>query len=383
MPEPLKNSFGPDIPVKIAAMIKAVHKKFDSKSFITDALDGYEELELMPRAKAIAQVLKIYLPQAYEKAIKVLIDSLPPVVEAGDWGAMNEAHAVNEDNGSMAAFIYMPHVSFVAMYGLDDFDVSMQAQYEITQRFTAEFSIRGFIERYPTKTLKLLKQWARDPSVHVRRLVSEGTRPRLPWAQRLPHFQKDPKPVLQLLKMLKDDPELYVRRSVANNLNDIGKDNPEALIDITQSWMKSATAERLWLVRHALRSLIKQGNQEALAVLGYTKASKISIVNESLKPKNVSIGGGLRVEFALRNDSSKKQKLLVDLCVHYVKANGKTSPKVFKLKELELSPGESAAFSKKISFKPMTTRKHYAGKHKIEVLLNGKQQDLAEFQVKK
>ena len=136
----------------------------------------------------------------------------------------------------MDVFIYLPHVFFVAKFGVGHFEASMRAQYELTQRFTAEYSIRGFLERYPERTLARLREWAGDANAHVRRLVSEGTRPRLPWAPRLRAFQDDPQPVLELLELLKDDPELYVRRSVANNLNDIGKDNPTALIDTCRHW---------------------------------------------------------------------------------------------------------------------------------------------------
>ena len=167
----------------------------------------------------------------------------------------------------------MPHCFFVAEYGLDHFEPSMQAHYQLTQRFTAEFSIRPFLIKHTEATLARLRQWARDPNEHVRRLVSEGTRPRLPWASRLPAFQADPAPVLALLELLKDDPALYVRRSVANNLNDIGKDHPRVLMQTAQRWMRDATPERAWVVRHALRWAVKQGDPAALKVLGFGKKS--------------------------------------------------------------------------------------------------------------
>ncbi|VAW82053.1 DNA alkylation repair enzyme [hydrothermal vent metagenome] len=374
MAEPLKNSFGPDIPVKIATMIKAVYKQFDSKAFVVDALAVYDELELMQRGKVIAQAMHSHLPSSYIKAIQILTQSLPPINDS-----LNGAGQVNEDNGSMAQFIYMPHAFYVVLYGMEYFEQSMQAQYEITQRFTAEFSIRGFIERYPQQTLKQLKQWAVDPSMHVRRLVSEGTRPRLPWAQRLPEFQKNPEPVLHLLEMLKDDPELYVRRSVANNLNDIAKDNPKLVIKTLKRWSLSATAEREWLIRHALRTLVKAGNKEALAILGFSQATDIKINKVTLTPKTIRMGDVLTVAFDLKNESSKKQKLLVDMCLHFVKANGETKPKVFKLKSFELASSEKIEISKKISFKAMTTRKHYVGQHHIELIINGTFYSVCQF----
>lgn len=210
MAEPLKNHFGPEVPRTIAAMIAAVWPEFPARRFLADVLAGYGPLALMDRGRRIADALHRYLPDGYPEAIAILIAS----VERG-----NVRH---EAAPGMASFLYLPHVLFVARHGLDHFEASMRAQYLLTQKFTAEFSIRPFLERYPEKTLVRLRRWARDPRPAVRRLVSEGTRPRLPWAARLPAFQRDPRPVLELLELLKDDPALYVRRSVANNLNDIG-----------------------------------------------------------------------------------------------------------------------------------------------------------------
>lgn len=215
----LKDLFGPEVPRRIASAIAAVHPAFPVDRFVRDALDGYDALELTPRARQIAAVLRRHLPADYEEAVGILIASLGPASEAPELTGM-------------ASFFYAPHVYFVAEYGVAHWEASMHAQYELTQRFTAEFSIRAFLEHEPERTLALLKEWTSDPSPHVRRLVSEGTRPRLPWAPRLPRFQRDPSPVLELLELLKDDPSLYVRRSVANNLNDIGKDHPDLLVGI-------------------------------------------------------------------------------------------------------------------------------------------------------
>ena len=265
MAEPLKNGFGPDVPGRIARLIAAVHPSFPRAAFTTQALAGYEDLELMPRGRQIAAALRTHLPPEPDVAIGILVASL---------GSLDEERA--EDN-PMASFILMPHCIFVADYGLEHFDVSMTANYEFTKRFTAEFSIRPFITRYPGRTLALLSKWTRDPSEDVRRLVSEGTRPRLPWAPRLPEFQADPTPVLDLLERLKDDPSLYVRRSVANNLNDIGKDHPALLVKTAAAWMEGASSDRAWLVRHALRSAVKRGDAGALRVLGYGDAKGLVI----------------------------------------------------------------------------------------------------------
>jgi len=358
MAEPLKNHYGPEIPRRIAGRIAAAYPSFDERAFLADALAGYEQLELMPRGWHIARTLRRHLPEDYEQAVKVLLASLEP--------GPNEPELAG-----MGPFLYMPHIFFVAEYGLNHFEVSMKAQYELTQRFTAEFSIRPFLVRHQAKTLARLEKWTRDPSPHVRRLVSEGTRPRLPWAPRLRAFQKDPRPVLALLEKLKDDPELYVRRSVANNLNDIGKDHPDILAATARRWLRGASEERAWIVRHALRSAVKRGEKGALAVLGFGGKPKAVVANATLSPRRARIGESVTLSFDLRNTSSQRERVLVDFRVHFAKARGKTGAKVFKLKEVTLAPRETVRLAKKISLKEMTTRKHYPGKHNVDVLLNG------------
>lgn len=253
-------------------MISRAFPAFDQDSFLSESLDGYEDLELLPRGWKIAHALRRHLPSDYVVAAEVLVESLGRKLgKTADFG--------------MQPFLYLPHVFLVSAYGLDHFEVSLRAQYELTQRFSAEFSIRPFLERYPEATMARLKTWARDPSPHVRRLVSEGTRPRLPWAPRLREFQKDPRPVLALLELLKDDAELYVRRSVANNLNDIGKDHPELLVETARRWMSDASDERRWLVGHALRSAVKRGEPGALAVMGFGEEAKVSVGGPDIAPR--------------------------------------------------------------------------------------------------
>ena len=368
MAEPLKNQFGADIPGKIAGMIAPVFPEFDPDPFIRDALDGYEALELMPRGWHMARALRSHLPADYESAIEILLGSLGPKLD-------------ETELSGMAPFLYLPHVLFVSEYGLDHFEISMQAQYELTQRFSAEFSIRPFIEKYPDATLARLKLWTEDPSAHVRRLVSEGTRPRLPWAPRLRSFQKDPGPVLELLELLQDDPELYVRRSVANNLNDIGKDHASILVETARRWMKDASEERRWLVRHALRSAVKRADPNALAVLGYGNDADISVDHASIAPSRATIGQSITIGLDVTNNDTRNRRVLVDCRVHFVKANGKTSPKVFKIKSVYLEPLETVRMKKSISLTEMTTRKHYPGTHKVDVVLNGAVRTLGTFEL--
>jgi 3-methyladenine DNA glycosylase AlkC len=366
--EPLKNQFGTDIPARIAGMILQAFPAFDRAAFVRDAMDGYEALELMPRGWKIAHALRRHLPADYEAAVAVLLDAVGPKPEGAE-------------GSGMAPFFYLPHVCFVAGYGLDHFEASMHAQYVLTQRFTAEFSIRPFLERHPEATLARLATWATDPSVHVRRLVSEGTRPRLPWAPRLRAFQKDPRPVLALLELLKDDPELYVRRSVANNLNDIGKDHPAVLAETARRWLSGATAERRWLVRHALRSAVKRAEPGALAVLGFGERARVRVDQIRIAPGRAAQGGSVTVAFELTNTDTRPQRVLVDFRIHFVKASGQARPKVFKLKTVDLAPQETVTLSKTVSLADLTTRKHYPGTHAVDVIINGVAEPLGRFEL--
>jgi len=377
MAEPLKNRYGVEIPHRIADMITAVWPGFDHQKFLDFVLPSYESLELMPRGWHMADGLHHALPDNYEKAIDILLASLPPARAAQADGS---ATADREGN-TLAPFLFMPHTFFVARYGLEHFEASMRAQYELTQRFTAEFSIRPFLLHHTEATLKRLQSWTTDPSEHVRRLVSEGTRPRLPWAPRLPAFQKDPAPVLQLLEQLKDDPSLYVRRSVANNLNDIGKDNAVAMLATAKRWLQDETASpgRAWIVKHALRVAIKNADPQALALMGYGSRAAVEILDAKISPQKVREGGHVRLGCRIRSTAKHSQSLLIDFVVHYVKANGATRPKVFKLTQVDLGLGETLEVSKKLSLAPMTTRRHYSGIHKVELLINGQSFPLGSF----
>jgi 3-methyladenine DNA glycosylase AlkC len=367
--EQLKHFFGEEVVHTIARDLGRVHAPFRQDVFVRECLTKLEELELTARARHIAEVMAAHLPQPFVRAAKVLVESLgPELASSTDFG--------------MAPFRYLPHVFFVQQFGLDDFEAAMQAQYQLTKRFSAESSIRAFLVRYQDATLTRLQRWARDPSVHVRRLVSEGTRPRLPWAPRLRAFQEDPRPVLRLLELLKDDAERYVQRSVANNLNDIGKDHPDLAVTVCREWSRGATPGRAWIVRHALRSLVKQGHPGALAILGVGQKPRVNVEQVKLLPKVVHVGGELRFSFVLASTAKGTQTLLVDYAVHFMKANGTSRPKVFKLKRLALEHGARLELSGKISFADLTTRRHYPGRHRIDLVVNGVTHPLAEFEVR-
>ena len=368
MPAKLKDLYDEVLIRSIALDLRRAHRSLDVSSFVDDCMSGLSRLELTGRAAHIAEVMHDHLPSEYSRAVTVILQTLGPPLE-------------RSDEFGLALFRYLPHVLFVARYGLDDFETSMRAQYELTQRFSAEGSIRAFLIKYPERTYARLLEWSADPNVHVRRLVSEGTRPRLPWAQRLRDFQRDPRPVLRLLELLKDDPERYVQRSVANNLNDIGKDHPELLVKVCRRWEKAAPAGRRWIVRHALRSLVKRGDRGALSTLGYASTPAIRIQRLRLEPARVKLGSVLRFSFELTSKAQRAQELLVDYAVYFVKADGALRPKVFKLKKLVLPARAKVALNSRISFAQMTTRKSLPGRHKLELLVNGVSYPLGEFSV--
>ncbi len=274
----------------------------------------------------------------------------------------------------------MPMTDYVGKHGIDDFDLGMEVQKELTKRGTSESGIRPFINRDQERALALLSQWASDPNYHVRRLVSEGSRPRLPWAMRLPALIADPNPLFPILHQLKDDAQEYVRRSVANNLNDIAKDHPDKVAKIAEKWLKNATPDRARLVRHACRTLVKQGHKPTLVVLGFKKPA-VSLTQLNLLTPIVRFGEALSIEVCLASESAAKQDLVLDYVIHHRLANGKTSPKVFKWKTFTLEAGESWKSERKHRIKPITTRTYYAGSHGIEIQINGERLGFSNFEL--
>ena len=370
MADALKSFFSTALVRRLAADIARVHPTFPAAAFIQQACRGLAALELLDRGKHISQALAAHLPADYPRALRVLVDSLGP------------EHATDELVGvGMAPFFYLPHTMFVAERGLEHFDLSMQAQYELTKRFSAEASVRPYIARDPERTFALFRRWAGDANPHVRRLVSEGTRLRLPWAPRVAWLDAHPERVLALLELLKDDPASLVRRSVANNLNDLGKLRPELLVRTCAAWLKGASAERRALVEHALRSAVKRGEPAALKLLGFGKQAAVSVEAVKFQPRRVAIGDRVQLSFVLCSQSRARQDVLVDLAVHFVKAGGRTAPKVFKLKRLQLPPGGRVALQSRISLAVHTTRVPRPGRHAVEVLVNGQARPVGAFEV--
>ena len=250
---PLKLLLDVEAITQLGENLQIVYTAFDKKNFIKNAMKNIEDLTLTERSRHISETMKKFLPENYSEAVEIILKSLtPPLIET-------------EGNG-LATMFYMPHCNYIAKYGLEHFDISIKAQYELTKRFTCEFSIRPFIINDEDRTMKVLYQWMKDPDPHVRRLTSEGTRPRLPWAMKIDSFVKNPTPSLLILEELKNDPDLYVRRSVANHVGDIAKDNPDLAFGLCEKWLTDASTELKWVIRHAVRNPFKKGNQRAIAL---------------------------------------------------------------------------------------------------------------------
>lgn len=365
----VRNVFKERVVNQLAADLARAWKGFDARGFSHAVNSRLMDLSFSGRAALIRDSLWEYLPKDFPRALEIILNALPPEITA------------DELNG-YDGFIVLPQNDFVAKYGLDHYDLSMSALYQMTQRFSAEGAIRAFILKYPERTMSILADWAKDVNPHVRRLVSEGTRPRLPWTIRLKPFIEDPRPVLKLLEKLKTDPVLMVRRSVANNLNDIAKDNPDLVVQTLRRWSKVKDEGTQWLLHHAARTLVKQGNKEALAVLGFESKIKIAVSKIRLDQPMVKMGGDLNFSFEIKSKSKQAQNLVIDYVVHHVKANGRLTPKVFKLAQKKLAAGEAARFSKRHSFRPISTRKYYAGAHRLEIQVNGVKFGMAEFELR-
>ncbi len=368
LPAQLREVFNKTIVVELATAIHSVYPDFKHLDFCNEINPKLEDLSFGDRIQLIKKALTSHLPSHFPTAAQILTDSLGPEI-------------IEENLTGGAGFYIMPVSGFIADFGLKEeyYQQSMEAFKEMTKRFTCEFAIRPFITHFPEKTLETFKTWAKDENCHVRRLVSEGTRPRLPLAGRLPHFQKDPTAVLELLELLKNDPILLVRRSVANNLNDIGKDNPDAVVSTLKGWQREKSKTMDWLIAHATRSLVKTGHKGTLELLGFTKEIKISGLKLQIKTPKVILGNQL--EMSLNFTSDQSQKLVIDYAIHFLKANGTCKPKVFKWSVKSLKPSGVVDLQKKVTLTQLSTRTLYAGLHKLEILVNGESLAIKDFEL--
>lgn len=363
MPEPLKNMYNEAYLLNLSTAIEVVQPQFDSKGFTHRVFDEtWSARELKDRMRHITDCLHHFLLDDYETALNILRQSAEDKLLKG------------------YTFENMIFPDFVEVYGLGNWSASLPALEQFTQLSSAEFAVRPFILQDTERMMAQMAEWSQHDNYHVRRLASEGCRPRLPWAMALPVFKKDPTLILPILDTLKHDESDYVRRSVANNLNDISKDNPNTVLETLTNWQENNTDTIQWITSHALRTLIKAGDRQALALLGYSGAD-VDIQNFVITPSRVAMGADLTFSFDLTSKSANSQALMIDYAVHFVRANGTQSPKVFKLRKLDLASKASISISKKHSFKAISTRRYYSGTHKIEIQVNGSIIAQAEFEL--
>lgn len=373
MPEPFKNLFNPALIARMGDHLSAADLNFDRAAFVAAACDGLEALEMKERSAHIQAALDTCLPAEFRAACDVMVASLSAKTDE-DW------QAEDIETLGICGWAVMPMAEIVAARGMGDFDHAMGVLAEMTKRFTSEFAVRPFLIADPERGVKIAREWAEDGNYHVRRLASEGTRPRLPWGLRLQSFVQDPQPLLPLLTQLRDDPSEYVRRSVANSLNDIAKDHPDLIARLAADWLNDAPKDRVRLVKHACRTLIKAGHAPTLEALGYGPAM-VEVSPIALAAPVVNMGGHLEFSATVTSQAKTAQPLIIDYVIHHRRANGATTPKTFKWKVMEIGGGKSAELSKQHAIKPITTRTYYAGQHAVEIQINGQSYGEAKFEL--
>lgn len=379
MAEAFKHLIHPQLVREVGQHLHRVWPAFPQDAFVTQALQGLDALEFKARARHLATALGATLPQDFHAAAEVMEASLKHIpTPCFEHDPDKELGQLGTDATGLGGWALWAFGEYVAQHGLSHPTRALQTLHALTQRFTAEFAIRPFIVAHPDLVFATLGRWQHDPSAHVRRLVSEGSRPRLPWGLRLHALVQDPSPTLPLLRTLQDDPSAYVRRSVANHLNDIAKDHPERVVNWLQTHLPDAPAPRIQLLRHASRSLIKAGHPGTLRAWGLGEPFRGDVALR-VSERCVRIGEALSFSVSLQPTHDATQALELDYRVHHVKANGDTSPKTFKGKRLQLPPHAAWHWTKVHSFQPISTRRYHPGRHQIELLLNGQVVAQAHF----
>lgn len=353
---------------RIASALTSAWPEFKQSNFTDAAVKGLDALELKQRVEHIIETLHQYLPEDFDQTSRILCT----LANYWDRGPADDP---------LRGFAVWPLTDYVASYGLDSPEQAMQVMAALSQYFSAEFAIRPFLQQHFELTHLQLLSWAKSDDEHLRRLASEGCRPRLPWGKQLPRFIRDPEPVLAVLELLKLDSSLYVRRSVANNLNDISKDNPDLVIKTCERWLQQHPGHPglQWLIKHATRSLVKLGHSAVFPLLGYSDKPDLDIIDFHLSHKRINAGKELSFDITLKSNST--QRFVLDYAIHFMKANGAQSAKVFKLKNCSAADQERVQFQKKYSFKKISTRQYHPGEHALAIIVNGKEVSRKKFQL--
>ncbi len=357
----LKDLVDTDAVGEIGAAIARVRPGFDVGRFVASVFDDeWEARALKQRIRHVAVVARTQLEGEYREALDVM-----------------RAAADRLTGGWIPAWCFN---DFVEEYGVDDPDASVPALEQFTKLASAEFAVRPFIKRYPDRMAVQMLEWAQSKNAHVRRLASEGYRPRLPWGMGIPELKRDPTPVLAVLKLLRNDTSETVRRSVANNLNDISRDHPDLAVQVLDRW-GAKTPEAQALRKHALRTLLKQGHPGALEILGFSPDAAVEVEAISVLPEPGIVGEHVVMEFEVTATGPGTQQLMIDYAVTYQNVSGTGSRKVFKGVVVALAASEAATLKRKINLKQMATRRIVPGPHTVEAQVNGAVRAAAEFDV--
>jgi len=359
--EALKEMFGHTFFKKLASTVASVHPAFQAARFVQDVTHNIEDLSLNQRMRKTSLILHQHLPENYSQTIGILKEVVPQL------------------NGGYTTLVFP---DFVSQYGLSYFQESLEALKYFTLFGSSEFAIRVFLLQDFERTLKTMQKWSTDENFHVRRLASEGSRPRLPWSFKLDQVIKNPGITSLILENLKCDDELYVRKSVANHLNDISKDSPDHVLKLVKAWDKTHP-HTAWIVKRGVRSLLKNGDKTSMNVFGFTKDVRVAIKRFSMTSDVVRLNDVLQFQFDVVSEKSKPQKLMIDYRIQYYKKSGIQSGKVFKLKEVTLAPGETISIIKKQRFQDFTTRKLHSGQHVLEIVVNGEIKKRKTFEFKR
>ena len=347
MADALKHVYSRDLLTAFSMKISTVYPDFDKTYFLTAIFNQtWEKKELKQRMRHITECLRIYLPNEYRAALAVLDQ------------VATECHGL--------AYMFFP--DFVECYGLKDWNASLPALARYTHCCSSEFAVRPFIIQDSTRMMQCMTAWASSEDEHLRRLASEGCRPRLPWAMALPEFKRDPSAILPILEQLKADPSEYVRRSVANNLNDISKDHPDKVLKIAEKWQGDNPSTN-WIIKHACRGLLKQGHPRALALFGWLPATHVQIKNFTITTPEVKQGERLEFSFDLHSTLALG-RLRLEYGIDFMKANGQQRRKIFKISEADYQQS-TKNIQRYFSFKPISTRRYYLGAHKLVLIING------------
>ncbi|MFT7235089.1 MAG: 3-methyladenine DNA glycosylase AlkC [Methylophagaceae bacterium] len=363
----MKDQLGEQAITDLADVLSTIVDNVDRDAFIVRANKGLETLALKQRVHFLIALMADFLPNEFEQAAACLLRIVFTQERKAQWGD----------------FTAWPLVDYASVYGLGHPQLSLRVLKHLTPLFSAEFAVRAFIEHHEAITHSTLLVWAEDKNEHVRRLASEGSRPRLPWGKQLKKWIDNPDAIFPIIEKLKDDPSLYVRRSVANNLNDISKDHGDKVIIHCEKWLENTSKDRQWLIKHGLRTLVKKGHPQVFPLLGYTKKPSIKIKQLKILSSSVVVGDEIIIRLCLQSTGNELQKVVVDYGIDYVRAMGKRKTKVFKWKNITLQPHEQLVLEKRHSFKLITTRRYHQGRHHFQLLINGeKANDSLGFDLK-